>query len=142
MYFALILAVIGATISTLRRYASRGNGLPFWRILINDFQFRKFATINLLTFLNAVAQGAGFGLSLGFFIAGYMRQDINIERWVDYCAPSLLLLCTLNWQEYYILSLVALLGIVAIRISIESYILIFKSAQVFISRFETENGDQ
>lgn len=79
------------------------------QVLYNDYTFEEYATITVLSLLYAIGIGALSGASAGALLCAF-RQDGNSEY-------------------FFILSGLLFLGVPALRISVEGYTVIYKTAQ-------------
>ena len=125
-------AMAGAIFALVQRFrdARPTEEMPTLSIVIRDYRFRSFSAIGFLSITYALSQGVLFG-----FVSGLMIYALR---------------CIMNWQPPYAvfinsssqlsavlsclaLSLVSLFLVGVCRVSAESYILIFKVAQKYLS---------
>jgi hypothetical protein len=113
----IILGIIGAVIAIIRRFLSRrrrGDRSLFY-IIVSDFTFDNYATLSILSFLYAVVQGACFGLATGFTLTAVVSQMNGIGS-AENPAPIIGIL-------------ISLLTIFVIRLLIEGYTIVYRTAQ-------------
>lgn len=113
----IILGIIGAVIAIIRRFFSRrrrGDRSLFY-IIVSDFTFDNYATLSILSFLYAVVQGACFGLATGFTLTAVVSQMNGIGS-AENPAPIIGIL-------------ISLLTIFVIRLVIEGYTIVYRTAQ-------------
>lgn len=134
MKILIAWGLAGIIYSLYYRHKSRTKEQSFISIIVNDFNFEEYATISFLSFIYAIVQGAGFGLSIGFIIARIMSILSNLWRMGVFCPNDWSGGCQIG-NEYYLYSILCLLVVVIARLSIEGYIILFKLSQVLIKRF-------
>ena len=111
--FLAVSSIFGAIATVIARYyQKRRTG---WRstlsILYADFIFEEYATLNLLSLLYAILSGLLSGLAVAFAFLGISSGN------------------TFQLQNNLILSLSCFLLIILIRLSVEGYTVIYKTAR-------------
>jgi hypothetical protein len=113
----IILGSIGAVIAATRRFLSRkrrGDRSLFY-IIVSDFTFDNYATLSILSFVYALVQGSCFGLATGFTLTAVVFQMNGITS-AENPAPIIGIL-------------ISLLTIFVIRLAIEGYTVVYRTAQ-------------
>lgn len=134
MKVLIVWGLAGIIYSIYYRHKSRTKEQSFISIIVNDFNFENYATISFLSFIYALVQGAGFGLSIGFIMARIMSILSNLWSMGIFCPNDWSAGCQIG-NEYYLYSILSALAVVIARLVIEGYIISFKLAQVLIKRF-------
>ena len=117
------LAVVGAFLSCIARFNQKRN--RGWkstlRILFTDYVLEDYATLTLLSLVYSLGAGGLGGASLGAFIYAIFATSNNTTF---FCAGAILLLL-----------------VPVLRIGIEGYSVIYKTAQDGSKFFETSAND-
>ena len=116
----IVLGIVGALIGAVcRALSKRPNDMPTLTILLRDYHFDKYATISLLTFVYAITQGAGIGVAAALVINIVVTQQFY---------PAILA------------PLFILLGVVGARITIESYIIVYRLGQDLLDELRSRRN--
>jgi len=129
IFFSAIAGSIFALVQ--RNQDARPAGeMPTLGIIIRDYRFRSFSAIGFLSIFYAILQGVWFGVASGYFVYA-LRCAINFQ-------PSYVVFINSSSQFSAIascamLSLLSLIMVGVFRVFIETYILVFKVAQKYLS---------
>ena len=85
--------------------------------MVNDFYFDNYATLSLLSFVYGVGQGALLGAALGFSFDFVILSSMDVL----FIQPSFMLLG----------SLCCLILLIILRVFLESYTVLYRTAQDF-----------
>lgn len=112
----LVLGVLGAVISIFRRATARKKrgDRSLVSILIGDFSFDHYATLSILSFLYAVVSGACIGTAVAYALTTLFFYVSGLST-IKSIAGILL----------------SLLVVIIIRLFIEGYTVIYRTAQDF-----------
>ena len=105
-------------IYTLWRYCKKQKENPFssiFRILKDDYVFDKYVTLKLFSIIYALGQGIGIGASIGYF-----------ADWIHSLVTNSYLK-----GVYFSGLIISLLSIIFLRVTLEVYSIIYKSAIEF-----------
>ena len=105
-------------IYTLWRYCKKQKENPFssiFRILKDDYVFDKYVTLKLFSIIYALGQGIGIGASIGYF-----------ADWIHSLVTNSYLK-----GVYFSGLIISLLSIIFLRITLEIYSIIYKTAIEF-----------
>lgn len=129
----IVAIVIGAILSIVRR-GSTDSGHSLWSIINNDFWFDNYATIPLLSFLYAIAQGSVYGCIAASIFSQLAFALKKMQQDYSWCEHRGMARCDTG-SFYLYTMLLAVASLIVIRLSIEGCILVYKAGQVFIDRF-------
>jgi hypothetical protein len=136
----LLAGFAGAVTGLARRLKTVKRGYGIIAITANDYGFRKFATIPLLTFVYAAYQGGALGVAIALILLklnGFISDLSNTS-----------MLCPGEWNgkcntgsEYIWISASVLASVILARLIVESYIILFRVAQIYIDN-HAGGGDE
>jgi hypothetical protein len=131
-----IMATTGAIIGLISRNLEKrpNEDRSALYIIFNDFRITKFSLISASSFIYAASAGACLGASTGF-IGQALAIMITVNK-SDEIAYGMAKLMVSN-RLMYALSALAL--VFAIRMSIETYVLLFRVAQKYLNTPSDEN---
>ena len=122
----IIAASVGSFVAVCRRIATKYQSkypIKYPRkesgligIIVNDFKFRSFATLSILSFVYASVQGACFGAATGYLIQSVQIPVCGHSEFVGTAGESVGL------------SGVSILALISARFVIEGYALVYRVA--------------
>jgi len=127
--FPLLAALVGALISLIRRsrLRNRTGEKRLIDILLNDYYFEHYATLSIISFVYGVAQGALIGGALGFSLVTLIGMVFVGSELVSI--------------EYFLSgSLGCLILLFLLRVFLEGYTILYRTAQDFSSYVRDKKG--